>query len=61
MGDTDFYKQGDGSWKFYVSGGNGQQQGTFYDTDSSKTCLDLPFMISLFVTLISVIHKITIQ
>jgi hypothetical protein len=38
MGDLDFYKQGDGSWKFYVSGGNGDLQGTCYANNAGTSC-----------------------
>ncbi|KAL7911297.1 hypothetical protein GGI35DRAFT_478660 [Trichoderma velutinum] len=39
VGNMDFYKQGDGSWLFYIAGGDGSVQGTCYNGDNSiKDC-----------------------
>ncbi|KAM0453332.1 hypothetical protein ACHAPV_006105 [Trichoderma viride] len=39
VGNMDFYLQGDGSWLFYISGGDGSVQGTCYNGDNSiKDC-----------------------
>ncbi|KAL7792469.1 hypothetical protein V8C37DRAFT_380416 [Trichoderma ceciliae] len=39
VGNMNFYLQGDGSWLFYLDGGDGSVQGTCYDGNSStKNC-----------------------
>lgn len=39
VGNMNFYLQGDGSWLFYIAGGDGSVQGTCYPGDNSiKDC-----------------------
>jgi hypothetical protein len=38
MGAMNFYKQGDGSWVFYVAGGDGSLQGKCYNNSGSDYC-----------------------
>lgn len=39
VGNMNFYLQGDGSWLFYIAGGDGSVQGTCYQGDNSiKDC-----------------------
>ncbi|KAK9312379.1 hypothetical protein V1524DRAFT_410843 [Lipomyces starkeyi] len=38
MGALNFYQQGDGSWQFYVDGGDGTLQGTCYSNSASDYC-----------------------
>jgi hypothetical protein len=52
MGDMDFYKQADGSWKFCASGGsggNGNLQGTSYTTKTNSSCSSVFFFIDRVV------------
>ncbi|KAK9351014.1 hypothetical protein V1523DRAFT_464191 [Lipomyces doorenjongii] len=41
MGALNFYQQGDGSWLFYVDGGDGSVQGTCYSNSASDYCWDV--------------------
>jgi hypothetical protein len=38
LGQLNFYKQGDGSWKFYKDGGDGSLQGTCYKNTAGTSC-----------------------
>ena len=38
MGTMNFYQQDDGSWQFYVDGGDGTVQGTCYGNNAESTC-----------------------
>lgn len=40
VGNMNFYLQGDGSWLFYIAGGDGSVQGTCYAGDNSITDCD---------------------
>ena len=38
MGQLNFYKQDDGTWKFYVDNGDGTLQGTCFQNQGRTTC-----------------------
>jgi hypothetical protein len=38
MGTMNFYQQDDGSWQFYIDGGDGTVQGTCYGNNAETTC-----------------------